>query len=200
VTTPPLLRRLLDAAHALGLAVWFAALASGAIAAMNVFPRIRELDPRLPDYAAWDPTDHWRIAAGHAMAGVFTVGDLLQVAAAVLVLASLLAGLGLAPSAMRRPVHLVRTALVLAAVALVAWQVAVAAPAMNRDLRIFHEAAAAGDPDLAAIHRADFDAAHRPAERRLAITLLLVTGALLLAAAAPLAGAPGGDAGTGGPR
>lgn len=184
------LRRLLDAGHALGLALWFAAVASGAIAAMNVFPRVRDLAPTMDAFAAWPADDHWRLLAGHAMAGVFATGDLLQVAAAVVVLATLVAGIGLAGPGGRRLPHLVRTFLVIVATGVLGWHLLVRAPAMNRDLAAFHEAARAGDLETARARRDAFEAAHLPAERSLAATLLLVSGAIALAAASPLAAEP----------
>jgi hypothetical protein len=168
----------------LGLVLWISALVSAAVAAMNVFPGMDRLPLTLDAYTAYPSDEHPRLAAGMLMEGVFVTVDLLQLAAAPLVLAALLAHHVVFRLKWRRPAHLVRAACILAAAGMLAWHVTVLAPRMNRALHRFHEAAAAGDVATARGHRAAFNTDHPTADAILRLEL----GLLIVAAAASAVG------------
>ena len=173
------LERTVEGAHAAALGVWLAVLVAAGLAAAVAFPVMKELQPRLPDYAAYEG-EHWVIAAGHVGRRVFSIADRVQLvaaAAAVLSLAVLTrlrssSGLWLA----------VRWLAVGTAAGLAIYNGLVLAPNMDDDLVAYWSAARAGDQVKADAFRAVFSAQHPHATRVLVIGVSGVLIALVAAA------------------
>ncbi len=173
------LERTVEGAHAAGLGVWLAVLVAAGLAAAVAFPEMKELDPRLPDYAAYTG-DHWMIAAGHIGRRVFSIADRVQlVAAAVSVLTlAIVTRLRLSTG----PWLALRWIAVGVAAGLAIYNGLVLAPKMDADLLAYWSAAREGDQVKAAEHRAVFSAQHPQASRVLTIGAAGVFVAVVAAA------------------
>lgn len=177
MTPAPRLTTSLRSARLVALGLWAGALLLTGAAAAIAFPTMKALDPSLPAFAA-HPEHHWSIAAGHIMRRVFFVSDIVQLAAAAVVLTSL--GVELRILRLRRTsmAWRVRALVMLGAVALALWQALVMSPGLNALLDAYWTSAQAGALEAAAQAKAAFDARHTGASR-----LLTATFALLCAAA-----------------
>jgi len=166
----------------LGLTVWITAIGSAGIAAMAVFGTLGDerVPVQLDDYAAYPQAEHGRLLAGQIMDRVFAVVDRTQLVCAAIVVITLLAQL-VSRRFPRRPIsNVVRTITIAAAAVIVSAHVLAIAPPMNAELGAYRAAAATGDTELAAEHRAAFNQLHPVAEQLLRAEL----GLLLVAVAA----------------
>lgn len=179
---PRAVSRLLDAAQAASLAAGLGAIATAAVTAMTLFPRMREMAVAIPGYAGAADL-HWVIAAGAVMHRVFVLVGWAALACAGTALAALLAS-GAAARRERGPAPLGRILLIGAATGLLAYQSAWLTPKMTVHLAAFHAAAKAGLEDEARDARAEFDALHPAANRVLGVASLGMLGAMALALAA----------------
>ncbi|MHC4415452.1 MAG: hypothetical protein ACYS0G_09230 [Planctomycetota bacterium] len=177
------------AAYWLGLALWLAALVSGAVAAANVFGTLGDMPMHLEQYAAYPADEHGMLAAGQVMDGVFFAADLLQFFAIPLTVLTLIAHLAIYRLPVTSKANLVRTVCVLAGAALFAYHATMLAPNMNRELRQRWEAAEVGDVAGARAHQRAFNELHPRAEMVLRINLILVVVAV---GASAIALGPGG--------
>lgn len=169
--------RVFETLHVLSLAIWLAAVVGAGLAAAVVFPVMKQLDPRLPEFAA-SPADHWLIAGGHVGRMVFGIADRVQpvcVVAAVVTLAAITRLRGVS-----RPWLAVRWTLVSAAGGLAITAGLWLSPRMDEKLLAYWDAARAGNLTEAASNKAAFDADHPKASRVLTMT----AGAVLLAVGA----------------
>jgi hypothetical protein len=164
---------------AVGLAVWFAALASAGVAAMGVFTTLPELAPHVPEYAAFPASEHGRLAAGIVMERIFAAIDATQAVCAVV---AVIAAFLLSIRARRRSIALARLGLVAVATVLLGVHLVFLAPRMQVELVDFRDAARGGDLEKAALHRGGFEQLHPTADRILRVNLFLVLGAIALTA------------------
>ena len=168
----------------LALTVWVGALIAAGTAAAATFRILPSMDLILPRFRAFPGDEHGRIAAGMVMEPLFTFVDVVQIAAAAIVVTMVAIQWLLLEDGRRRLLNLLRVACVLLAAALLAYRAVAVTPDMNRDLRAYWAAAEAGDVEVAAAHRADFDAAHGGASDLFAATLALLVAAVLASPAA----------------
>lgn len=174
------LRVVLHVVHALALALWAAAVLMSAVVAASVFPLMKELDPVVPAYSAYDGPQSF-IVAGHVAARVFLVADIAQFAAALLVIASFGAGVLLYGRTAGRVLLGLRGIALAAAVSALSFHLLVLAPRMNAHLRDFWLAAQAGDNPRAATLRAAFQQDHPTASALLTAIGVSVLAGLVLA-------------------
>src|SRR5690606_13498352 len=138
-------------------------------------------------FAAFEADQHGRIAAGMVMEPVFTFVDLVQIGAALLVVAMVVLQLVLFRAHLARwysVSNILRMLGMAAAIGLLVWRVFVLMPDMNSDLRAYWRAAESGEAETAMQHRAAFDAQHVAASatyRWSLIALLVVVGASAVA-------------------
>ena len=176
-------RGLVDGLHLLALSAWLSALISAAIAAVNVFPTLRDMPLTLGAYPQVPASDHWRYAAGEIMEGVFFLGDLVQFVAVPIVLVTLV--LQHLRTPVQRPrLRIARTIVIALAAALFALHATTIAPPMNRLLRAQWAAAAEGDLAAAAHAREEFQTLHVRADGILRLNLVLILAGIALMPAA----------------
>lgn len=153
------LRSLSEAVGITAAGLWFGALVMTSATAAVVFPVVKRLDPRLPQFDAYTG-EHWMLVAGRVMYNVFFVADVVQVtcaAFAILALAGVwFAGDRAGPVGPSR----VRLAGLTAAAALLAVDLAWLKPHMNRALLAYWDAARAGNTIAAAAQRDEFRSLH----------------------------------------
>jgi len=181
--TPAFVDRLLATVIVSALAMASGLIAATGLAAAVAFPMMRDLDPALPGYEAVG--DHWMIAAGSVMAPIFTIA---VTAAGVLIAA---AGFAWAGQTVRGGVSvralLARGLVILFALGVTGYTQFILLPRMNNSFDAYLEAARAGDTDVAACLRDNFDADHPAASRSLSAIVIL---SLLAAGAQVWAPAP----------
>jgi len=163
----------IDALHTLGLTVWAAALISAAVAALNVFPVLRNMPITMGAYPGVPATEHWRFAAGEIMEGVFFTADLMQFVAVPMVIITLFMQMSRARAAHRIRGRIRAGALIIAAM-LFTLHATTIAPPMNRLLRAQWAAAAQGDTARIEAYRRDFHRLHVRADGILRVNLVLV--------------------------
>ena len=182
--------RLLDAVQAVCLAAGLASIATAAVTAMALFPRMRAMSVAIPGYAA-APDLHWVIAAGAVMHRVFVIVGWAALVCAGTALALLLAS-GFAARRLRARPPVGRIQMLGAAAGLLGFQSCALTPRMTAHLGVFHEAARAGREAEAREARAEFDALHPAANRVLGLGALGMMGAMALALRACGRGAEAG--------
>lgn len=163
--------------HHLALALWLGAVVfAGAFAAI-IFPTMKGLDPRLPDFAAYSG-EHWRIAAGKVAQKGFLLADIVQFGCAIVAVASLLGMLVLFGLPRRRPATFLRALALGVALACAAGQIIIVAPQFNAAVKLYWAAAAVGDMQATLAHRAVTDRLHPIASWLLSGTAISVLIAL----------------------
>jgi len=173
--------RVVNAIYFVFLSLWFGAIVMTAAGAAFTFRILEGLDPRLPDYAAFDGP-HWSLAAGRVANGFFTVLDTIRLAG--IVVAVVVTGLHLTVFGMRylRFANLVRTAGVLALTLSVAYGVLVLGPRMHENLVAYWDAAAAGGDWQTP--KAAFDRDHPLSTRLLALEGIVLLGVIIASSVA----------------
>jgi hypothetical protein len=188
-------RRLAETVHLAALGLWLGALVmSGAVAAL-VFPLVRDLDPTLPVFAAYEGP-HWRLAAGRIAAQVFAVGEIIGL------VCLLLAGVAFGVSAVlagkaRARVMAVRAAAMLLLIGAFGYQFFVLSPRMGSSLGAYWRAAAEGRTADALSHAEAFGRDHPTATSLMAATTFFALVALVVGAWSATGGGPVGDGGGG---
>lgn len=167
-----------ETAHAAALAVWLAALVAGGVTASVAFPTMRELDPHLPPFAAYDG-EHWPIAAGQIAERVFFITDVAQFAAAMMAILTVAPLLALGWIPRTRPATVVRIIALFLAVGALAGRLIIVAPSMNASVRAYWSAAVAGENEQAAAHRAAFNELHPIATNLMLLGFVCVAACLL---------------------
>ena len=188
--------RLCQSIFWIGLTSWFAALAAAGIAAMNVFGTLPEMPMRLSAFAPYPEVEHGRIAAGQVMANVFATVDMVQYAAAPVVIVTLALQLMIFRPARGRLLEGIRGASILTAACLLAWYALALAPPMNELLAAHWAAASSGALEEAGRLRASFEAVHQRADAAFRGELLLLLIAVAASGAlsfAPRASCPAAD-------
>ncbi len=180
------------------LALWLGSLVfTGAIAAM-MFPLMRGIDLTLPEYAAYDGS-HSLLLAGRIMAVIFSMQDVLELAALVVLAIVLILHFSIFRMPLRRASNVVRVLAAATLMMLVSYDTFVLAPRMTGNLDAFWRSAKAGEVESARRARDAFDADHPAATRVMSFsTLMLVT--MIFASAAALSGPAGEVEPTASPR
>lgn len=168
-------RRALEAAHAVTLGLWLGVLVMGAVVAGRTFPMMRDLDPALPAYGG---DEHWRIAAGHVAAFIFSVVDVAQFVAVLLAVLTLTAIVRLRGAMLGRVSALVRAIALGVAMLLVAAQLLLIGPRITASMHRSWAAAQQGDLAAAEAQREAVAFWHPWASRTLGATALCVLVAL----------------------
>lgn len=166
--------------YSLVLALWFGGLMMTGLVAAMIFPTMRELGVQLDQFAAFDPTQHWKIAAGAVMEKVFFALDLVQGASVLIIVMLFILQITLLGHRLRSKINLLRGLLIVVLLCTTAWHVLVLAPRMNSNLRQFWTLAESGGVDAtghdAAHYQAAFDADHPTASTSLSTNAILVAG------------------------
>jgi hypothetical protein len=176
---------LLSATHLVTLTLWIAAIVSGGVAAAGAFATLPDLEITLDEFSGFAPADsqtHGRIAAGKMLEPIFASLDLAQVPLAGVCILTLLFGRFLVGPGARSLANRLRTGAVITAGLLLVVHLALIAPPMNRELRFFWSAAAAGNETAARMHRAAFDGQHPRATLIAQANLALLLTALIAGA------------------
>ena len=168
-----------ECVHVTALALWLGAAVISGVNAAIVFPTIKAIDPRLPEYGAYSG-EHWRIAGGVLAAAVFGVALKIEiVCGATAVVSAFLGGKGSFAGVWGRA----RAVGLIASMVVLVYFVAVLNPRMSREMEAFHTQARLGDNAGAAEHRAAFDRDHPQASGVLVAESLTVLLSLISAAA-----------------
>ncbi|MEQ8769880.1 MAG: hypothetical protein RIB60_05160 [Phycisphaerales bacterium] len=167
------LRRTAETTHLLAIAVWFGAVAMSAVVAAVVFPLMRDLDPTLGAYPAFEG-DHAVLAGGHVGARVFLIADIVQFVCGLIVLATTIALVGFLKLPTRRWSSAIRITAVGGAVLVASYHVMVLAPRMDDNLKSYWTLAEHGETEQAEAARARFSADHPTASRTLSGTAALL--------------------------
>lgn len=160
-------RALLESTHVAALAIWLGAAGMSGLFAATVFPKMKELDPKLPAYSAYEG-DHWSLAAGQLANQVFIRADVAQF------LGALAAGITLAILIARRHITprwkstWVRGVALGFGMACVAGLIIFVQPAMQASFKAYWAAAEAGNTQAALNARAAADQLHPWAARLIA--------------------------------
>ena len=168
----------------LSLVVWLAALAAAGLCAVHTFEKLQATPLVLERFATYPAQEHGTIAAGLVMADLFVTVDFVQFA--VIPAALIMLGLQLTVFSLpaRRPSNLIRLGCLVLAAGLFAYYAVAVAPPLNGALRVYWDAAAAGDLEAAGQGRDLVAAYHSTAHVVLQLNLALVTGAVAASAVA----------------
>lgn len=144
-------RAFCETVHVLALALWLGfVVAAGAYAAV-VFPTVKGLGPRLPDFESYTG-DHWLIVGGRVAQTVFLIADVVQFFCALAAVATFAAAawmFGLP----KRPMLYVRGLALAVALASVASLLLIVNPKFVCATNAYWSAAKAGDHAGAAAHQ-----------------------------------------------
>lgn len=178
---PPLARRILETIHLSALGVWLGAVVATGVFAAVVFGAVRELDPSLPAFAAYEGS-HADLLAGFVQNQVFAAVDIAQFACAFLALASMIGLLTLGKLPLNRWSTGLRMLGLSLAMGLVSFYLLVLMPRMAENVRAYWSAAEQGQTEQAAASKAAFDADHPTASNTLqgvaaSVALALIAGA-----------------------
>jgi hypothetical protein len=166
------------------LSLWLAAALTAGAAAIGIFSTMPELQVTLADYAHLDAADQTRLAAGLLSEPIFAATDMLQILLSTLLVIGI-AGQWLLGMGRDRPLsRLLWTGSIGIAACMLWWRVVMIMPSMNRELRLYREAAADGRTDVATQARAAFDAMHPIASTMMELGAGLLILAVLAGAAA----------------
>lgn len=160
-------RLIAEIVHVLALGIWLGALVMAGAVAAQVFPSMRQLDPVVPTLAGFSG-EHWLVVAGRVGELTFFTADLIGLIALAIATITLIGAIAVLGLPMARISTMLRAVALGGAVMLMAYQLFVLAPTMNRHLHEQWDAAAAGDNELAEAHREAFAALHPTATRVLA--------------------------------
>lgn len=176
--------KLCNVIYWLALCFWLAAPITAGIAAMNTFGTLPEMPMQLEQYSAYPAEEHGLLAAGIVMEKNFFVVDVIQFASVPVVIITLILQLFLFKMPLRRPANVIRAICLIMAGGLFALYAFTLAPRMNKSLRDYWQAAAAGEIDQARVHQQSFQIDHPRAESILKINLFLLVIAVGASASA----------------
>ncbi|MBX3357286.1 MAG: hypothetical protein KF745_02545 [Phycisphaeraceae bacterium] len=184
-----------EALHVSVLGLWLGALGMGAASAGVLFPTMKRLAPRLPDFSAYSG-DQWLIAAGHVGQKVFLILDVVQFACSLIAVVTFTALVMLRPRARIGASFILRAVALSIALASVAGEIFILAPSMNAALQAYWSAARAGNLDAALEHQQAFTAMHPMATKLMVLTAISVLISLALGAWAAATSRPAGEPGS----
>lgn len=174
---------MLEGTHLVSAAVWLGALVGAGGSAALLFPRMKELEPRLEAFAAY-PGEHWKIAAGQVATRLFVACDAVQMVCAGVCFLSL----GLVLSRMKKEgvvaggAMLVRALALTVAMGLLCYQLFVLGPRMQANVQSYWTLAKAGEVERASDFERAFSADHPTSTNVLGgtavgVLMLIVSGA-----------------------
>src|SRR4051812_21538005 len=166
-------RAILEAVHLAILSMWLGAMVMAGATAVLVFGQIRELDPKLPGYKAYEGS-HASLLAGKVANRVFTAVDIIQLACAIAVVASLIAITAKFRDAYWRLALVVRWLTIVCVLGCLGYNLVVLSPRMGRNAAAYWSSAQKGDNAAATAFHAAFEADHPTASRVLALTAVAV--------------------------
>ncbi len=166
-------RRVVETSHLLAVALWLGAVTMSGVVAAVVFPLMRDLDPTLGAYPAFEG-DHAILAGGHVGARVFLIADVVQFICGLVVLATTIALVGFLKLPLKRWSSAIRLIAVGGAIMVASYHVMVLAPRMDDALKSYWSLAEQGRTDDAEAKRAEFSADHPTASRTLSGTAALL--------------------------
>ncbi len=173
-------RRFCETIHITALALWLGGLVMTGVTAAVVFPTMREMDPALPQYAAFTG-EHWRLAAGRVAARVFFIFDVMQFVAVLIAGVSFGVAILVYGLPMRRFSTFARGGTLIVLLALLSYQFLVLGPEMNTNMNNYWIAALEGDNGAAERFRQAFEQDHPTATRLMVANTVLVLFSLLAA-------------------
>jgi hypothetical protein len=176
--TRPTLARIGETVHLTALGVWSGALFGAGVAAAVAFPTMRGLEPTLATYPGYTG-EHWMLAAGRVAARVFLVTDAVQFACAVLTVGGFALAAAAGPK-LRSWLRFLRATALGIAFLLVSFHLLIQGPRMDRDLRAYWDAAAAGDNATAATHQQAFSDQHTTASSVMTATFVATLATMAL--------------------
>jgi len=164
-------RRPVETLHIVALGVWLGVLLATGAAAAVLFPTMRDLEPTLGAFAAYEG-EHWRLAAGVPAARLFAIADVVQFVCAAIVLVTM--AIGLMGWLGRGVVSGLRTVAVGGALIAFSYGFFVVGNEMTRELQAYWAAAKAGEMQRANEAQARFTGMHPTASRTMGVTAALV--------------------------
>jgi len=167
----PPMRRLGETIHLAALGIWLGALVMTAASVGLTFVWMKQLEPTLGAFAGFEG-DHANLGAGFITARLFWFNDIVQFVCALLVFATL--GAGLALWIRRSASGVIRTIAVGLAMALVSYWLFILSHELKGHLVAYWQAASAGDDQAAARAKAAFDPLHPWATRVMGAQAVLV--------------------------
>lgn len=189
---------LVHAAHTTATGVWLAAVVGSGMSAAVIFPEMKALDARLPEFAEYGGA-HWSLAAGRVAARVFGVAQSVGLAcAAVVVLTGVVVwGVLSVRGGAGRWQAMARGLACGAAAGLAGFEATILRPRMDQNAEDYWSAARAGLTDVALGAKRLFDADH-PIASGLLVSVAVALCVNLVLCAWPSAGLVGRSAGRGG--
>ncbi|MEO1008316.1 MAG: hypothetical protein AAFX79_07095 [Planctomycetota bacterium] len=166
----------LEAIQVAAWAAWSGALLVTGATAYFVFTLLKQLDPQLPAYAAYEG-EHWKLLGGFVAERLFVGADVVGF------LAIVVGGLAFAVACWRgNPparswVAALRALAILAMVGLMTFRFAYLDPAMQADLDAYRAAAAAGETEAALQIQARYDGRHSTASTVMVASLVTAIAA-----------------------
>ncbi|MCL4221889.1 MAG: hypothetical protein KJZ65_11045 [Phycisphaerales bacterium] len=177
--------RICETVHIAALAIWLAALVTGALVAGIIFTTMRELDPTFGFFQAYTGAQA-DLGAGFIQARIFAVADIIQFASCSLAIIAFIAAAVLGHTVTRAST-LIRAALLACAMVVFSYQYFVLSPRMDTNARAYWQAARAGHSERAAMRHAEFMTDH-PASTRTHGFISLSVFATLIASTWTLSG------------
>jgi hypothetical protein len=166
----------LESVHAAALGFWLGAIILAGAAAAILFPTMHSLDPRLPAYSGYSGP-HWSLAAGTVANRIFGVAGVMELFAAAVALASLIALV--VSRSLPRWLAALRLLLALA-IAITFLLRLIPGARISAELIAYEAAARAGNSALAEQHRQVIAAYHPMATTFLGVTAALILSALVV--------------------
>ena len=164
---------ILESIHGVALALWLCVLFGAGLGAAVAFPKMKELAPTIPSFAAYTG-EHWRIAGGKVGMTLFWIVDQVQLPLAVLAVITVL-GIAMARRGLEgRRLMVARVVIVLLATGIAGFHSLVLSPRMRAKMEDFWVAAKAGEMEKAASLQSAFDADHPTSRVTLESTALLL--------------------------
>lgn len=169
--------RFSETVHVVALALWLAALVTGALVAGIIFTTMRELNPTFGFFHAYAGSQA-DLGAGFIQARVFAAADMIQFAACSLAILALISSVVLGRSAVRAST-LVRGTLLACAMTMFSYHYFVLAPRMDSNARAYWQAARAGNSAQAETLHAEFMTDHPASTRTHGFISLFVLATLV---------------------
>ena len=169
--------RIAEIVHAVSLGVWLGVILTAAFAAASLFPVMRQLDPTLGAYPAFEG-DHVPLAGGRIAVKIFLFADLAGFLC--LMLAGLSTLVWILVEWPRRPkAAAIRSTLLLALVLVFGYNLIVHGSRLNERSKAYWSAAEAGHTEAAEQHRAAIRDMHPTSRNLMATTAVLALTSLL---------------------
>lgn len=178
----------IDTLHILSLALWLAATLGSALAAAVLFPTLKSLHPRLPEYEAYQG-EHFLVAAGTVAQKIFLIADMVHLPAALIAVITLVLSVRARGVLSKRPATAVRAVSLAVALACLGAMLLIVTPRLVSHTKQHFAAMQQNNASAIAAHKAAVDDIH-PIASRLMGTMALSTLLSLASGAWSLASPP----------